>query len=163
MRGTTVPCAWAALPARFPLASRALEPRFGGVYATRIPTQAMVLRISMQLRAAVPRISMQLEAAALRISVQLEAVIRQVSMSLQDTHSHAFPRNDKCGSVYSHEITNSRFQCFHDELYDLTLGVPRYLVIHRKVRGPTQSMRAHAKCADCAMSAAWETWGEKFI
>ena len=37
---------WAALPARFPLASRGLEPRFGGILATRIPAQAAAPRIS---------------------------------------------------------------------------------------------------------------------
>ena len=117
MRGSTrLSRTWAALPARFPLASRALEPRFGGVHATRIPTQAAVLRISTHLRAAVPRISMQLEAADPRISTQLEAVVRRISMALSAMHSHAFSRNDKHGSVYSHELTNSRFQCCHGEL-----------------------------------------------
>ena len=82
MRGTAVPRAWAALPARFPLASRALEPRFGGVHATRIPTEAAVPRIFKHLRAAVPRISMELEAAVPRISTQLEAVVRRISMAL---------------------------------------------------------------------------------
>ena len=82
MRGTAVPRAWAALPARFPLLSRALEPRLGGVHATRIPTQAAVPRISTHLRATVPRISMQLEAAVPRISTQLEAVVRRISMAL---------------------------------------------------------------------------------
>ena len=82
MRGTAVPRAWAALPSRFPLASRALEPRCGGIHATRIPTQAAVPRISTHLRAAVPRISMQLEAAVPRISTQLEAVVQWISMAL---------------------------------------------------------------------------------
>ena len=40
-----VPRAWAALPARFPFASRALEPRFRGVHATRIPTQNPSVRL----------------------------------------------------------------------------------------------------------------------
>ena len=93
MRGTAVPRAWAELEPRFPLASRALErqpavppvttkPRFGGVHATRIPTQAAVPRISTHLRAAVPRISMQLEAAVPRISTQLEAVVRRILVTL---------------------------------------------------------------------------------
>ena len=68
MRGTAVPRALAALPARSPFASRALEPQFRGVHATGIPTQAAVPRISTHLRVAVPRISIQLEAAAPRIS-----------------------------------------------------------------------------------------------
>ena len=107
---------WAALPARFPLASRAFEPRFGGVHATRIPTHAAVPRISTHLRATIPRISMQLEAAVPRISTQLEAVVRWISMALKAMRSHALPRNDKHGSVYSRELTNSRFQCCHGEL-----------------------------------------------
>ena len=73
---------WAALPVRFPLVSRALEPRLGGVHATGIPTQAAVPRISTHLWATVPRISMQLEAAVPRISTQLEAVVRRISMAL---------------------------------------------------------------------------------
>ena len=59
---------------------------------------------------------MQKEAEAPRISTQLDAVVRQISMILQAMHSHAFPRNNKRGSVYSHEITNIRFQCCHGEL-----------------------------------------------
>ena len=82
MRGTGVPRAWAALPARFPLPSRALKPRFGGVHATCIPTQAAVPRISTHLRAPVPRIPMQLEAAVPRISTQLEAVVRRILVTL---------------------------------------------------------------------------------
>ena len=82
MRGTAVPPAWAALPARFSLASHTLEPRFGGVHATRIPTQTAVPRISTHLRTAVLRISLQLEAAVSRISTQLEAVVRRISMAL---------------------------------------------------------------------------------
>ena len=126
---------WAALPARFPFTSRALEPRFGGVHATRIPTQAAVPRISTHFRAAVPRISMQLQAAAPRISTQLETVVRA---SFDDFTSHAFPRtallrNHKRGSVYSHEITNSRFQCCHGELQALSVGVSRYFVIYRRL------------------------------
>ena len=81
MRGTAVPRAWAALPARFPVASHALEPRFGDVHATRIPTQDAVPRISTHLRAEVPRVSMQLEAAVPRISTQLEAVLRRILMT----------------------------------------------------------------------------------
>ena len=62
------------------------------------------------------RISMPLEAAAPRISMQLEAVARRISMTLQATRSHESPRNNKRGSVYSHEITNRRFQCCYCEL-----------------------------------------------
>ena len=85
MRGTVVPRAWAALEPHFPLASHsrcALQPRFGGIHATRIPMQAAVPRISTHLRATVPRISMQLEAAVPRISTQLKAVVRRISMAL---------------------------------------------------------------------------------
>ena len=73
---------WAALPARSPLASRALELGFGCLHATPIPRQAAVPRISTHLRAAVTRISLQLKAAAPLISTQLEAVVRQISMTL---------------------------------------------------------------------------------
>ena len=113
MRVTAVPRAVAALQARFPFVSHALKLRFGGVHANRIPTQAA---ISAHLQAAVSRISMQLEAAAPRIAAQLEAAVRQISMTLPATHSHIFPRNNKRGSVYSHEITNSHLQCCHGEL-----------------------------------------------
>ena len=77
--------------------------------------------------------SMQLEAAVPRISMQLEAIVQRISMALKAMRSHASPRNDKHGSVYSHELTNSRFQCCHCELYALILGVPRYFVIHRSI------------------------------
>ena len=80
MRGTAVPRAWAALPARFPLASRALEPRFRGVHATRILTQAAVPRISTHLRAAVPHISMQLEAAVPCIPTKLQIAVSNAAM-----------------------------------------------------------------------------------
>ena len=79
---------WAALLARFPFMSRALERRFGGVRATLVPTQAAVPRISTHFRAAFPRISMQLEAAAPRISTQVEAVVRWLYKPRIPTHSH---------------------------------------------------------------------------
>ena len=86
MHGTVVPRAWAALELHFPRASRSRPAHssrgFGGVHATRIPTQTAVLRISTHLRAAVPRISMQLEAAVPCISTQLEAVVWGISMAL---------------------------------------------------------------------------------
>ena len=65
---------------------------------------------------AVPRISIQLEAAALRISTQLEAIVQQISITLQAKHSHAFLRNNKRGSAFFHEITNSCLQCCHGKL-----------------------------------------------
>ena len=152
-----VPCAcrtWAALPTRFPFASRALGSRFGGVHTTRIPTQAAVPRFAMHLQTAVPRISTHLQATVPRIFMQLEAAVPRIFTQLEahafasrsSTHFHAtrsrsyahfhairnrrsanfddltrhafptFPRNNTHSSVYSHEITNSRFQFCYGQL-----------------------------------------------
>ena len=94
-----------AFPIRVPRTRAAVRrrPRNSHSHASRISTNLQV-------------ILMQLWAAAPRISMQLEAVGRRISMTLQATHSHAFPRNNKRGSVFYHEITNSRFKCCHGEL-----------------------------------------------
>ena len=103
-------CTSCALPIRIPHTRAAVR------IPTRIPMQDAIRRISRHLRAAVSRIYMLLEAGAPRISTQSEAVVWQILMTVQGKHSHAFRSNNKCGSVYYHYITNSRFQCCYGEL-----------------------------------------------
>ena len=62
------------------------------------------------------RISAHFHAIGSRSSAHFHAIRSRRSANFDCSISHAFPRNDKRGSVYSHEITNSRFQCCHGEL-----------------------------------------------
>ena len=126
----------------------ALEPhlsRISRALPTRVPrTRAVVRRRprnshshasrgSAHFHAFAGRSSAHFHAIGSRSSAHFHAIRSRRSANFDGSTSHAFPRNDKLGPVHSHEITNNRFQCCHGELKALTLGVPRYFVIHRPI------------------------------
>ena len=105
----------------------ALEPhlsRTTRALPIRVPrTRAAVRRHQRNSHSHASRGSAHFHAFAGRSSAHFHATgsrssahFHAISMTLQATHSHAFPCNNKRHSVHSHEITNSRFQCCHGEL-----------------------------------------------
>ena len=118
MRGTAVPRTWATLPARFLLASRVLDPRFGGILATDSSAQAAAPCFSLHFAGL---ISTQSRAHGGRCSTHSQAIrtgVPRSSTNSQATHLRAFPRNNTMtitsrNSAQCHEVANrcSTLEC----------------------------------------------------